>query len=272
MKKIGFVIWNYIKTLYKLIMENLKQSNASRWLIALVIVLFILMFFRGINGIIGEGSDSSGQVYKAIGFGMIMIWVCIFVCYFIWAVYFYNINKGRNYEKRKRIEEAKINRSKGLPYIKEDIDDSQENPYKDETFGFPQGTVRGMIAFTLLYGAIAMLIVSFGVKNDVQSDTIFIDQLDFFKKAFLMMIAFYFGSQSLKYLSTDNSKKNSAETQQTQTDKSEGPAEMPKETEIVVIPSENNVTKPITVDDKEIPPIQAIDPMAPKSKSNEKIK
>jgi preprotein translocase subunit SecG len=272
MKKIGFAIWNYIKTLYKLIMENLKQSNASRWLIALVIVFFVLMFFRGINGIIGDGSESSGQVYKAIGFGMVMLWVCIFVCYFIWAIFFYNINKGRNYEKRKRIEEAKLNRSKGLPYRKEDIDESQENPYKDETFGFPQGTVRGMIAFTLLYGAIAMLIVSFGVQNDPQSNVVFIDQLDFFKKAFLMMIAFYFGSHSLKYLTPDNAKKNSIENQQTQTDKSQAPVEVPKETEIVVIPSENNVAKPITVDDKEIPPIQAIDPMSPKSNSNEKIK
>ena len=262
-KSKGNINWDFIKTQFKLAMEKLKSINAFKWLIAFVIVLFMIMLFMGIENIVAEAPDSTGQVYKAIGFGMIMIWVCIFICYFIWAVFFYNVNKGFNREKRERIDQAKLNRAKGLPYRKEDIEEAQDHPYKDETFGFPRGTVRGMIAFTLLYGALALLIVSFGVKNDTQSNIVFIDQLDFFKKAFLMMIAFYFGSHSLRYLYPDNSKSSTVENQMSQKDNSGRQEEEPQKPDIVVIPSKDDVAKTITVDDKEIPPIQPIDPMQP---------
>ncbi len=127
--------------------------------------------------------------------------MCIFICYFIWAVYFYNLNYGFSQKVWNKIEEAKENRAKGLMYNQADIDQEPKiNPYKNETFGLPAGTVRGMIAFTLLFGSIAMLIVSFGMKNEIQPNGFFIDQFDFFKTAFLMMIAFYFGNHSLKYL------------------------------------------------------------------------
>jgi len=61
-----------------------------------------------------------------------------------------------------------------------------------------------MIAFTLLFGAIAVLIVSIGMRNQWDENTVFWDQYEFFKTAFLMMIAFYFGSRSLQYLQNRN--------------------------------------------------------------------
>jgi hypothetical protein len=224
--------------------------------------------YLGVENILDNRVNSDGQVYKAIGFGMVMIWLCIFICYFIWAIFFYNINKGYSFEKRKRIEEAKLNRTKGLPYRKEDIDDG-ENPYKDETFGFPGGTVRGMIAFTLLYGALALIIVSFGLRIDSEANSLIVEQLDFFKKAFLMMIAFYFGGHSLKYLYPASS--NNMETPKPgKPDSLVNPFRVdqfnePTKPEIVVIPSNDEVADTVTVDDKEIPPIQPFDPMAPKN-------
>lgn len=264
-KNKGIIYWEFFKTQFKLTMENFKSINTVKLLITFVIVMFLFMLFLGIENIIAERPDSTGQVYKAIGFGMIMIWVCIFICYFIWAISFYNINKGHNQERRDRIEKAKLNRTKGLPYRKEDIENSEEFPYKYETFGFPNGTVRGMIAFTLLYGAMALLIVSFGVKNDAQSNAVFIDQHDFFKKAFLMMIAFYFGSHSLRNLYPDNSKNTTSDNKVIQSDNSDRQEEEPQKSDVVFIPSEDDVVQTITVDDKEIPPIQPSDPMQSKN-------
>lgn len=261
-------MWNKIMKQFNLAMENLKKTKASRWLIAMVIVLFIFLLFLGIENIISEKPNSTGQIYNAIGFGMIMIWVCIFICYFIWAVFFYNVNKGMNAEKRKRVEEAKLSKAQGKPYQLEDAEENQENPYRDETFGFPRGTVRGMIAFTLLYGAIALLIVSFGMKGELQNSNLYASEIDFFKKAFLMMIAFYFGSHSLKYIYPTNSENSGSTTNQQVNQNNAGvenqQAAEPQETQIVVLPSKDDAIQKIKVDDLDIPPIQPVDPMAPK--------
>ncbi len=258
----GSTVLNFTKTQFEPTMERLKGSNAIKWLIGIVILLFVFFMYLGIENILDNRINSEGQVYKAIGFGMIMIWLCIFICYFIWAIFFYNINKGFSLEKRKRVAEAKLNRSKGQPYREEDIDDDAENPYKDETFGFPGGTVRGMIAFTLLYGALALVIVSFGLKNNTAADSLIVDQLDFFKKAFLMMIAFYFGSHSLKYLYPENSKDDRTH-KPGKPDNNDHRFNDPDNPEIVVIPSQDEEAEKVIVDDKEIPPIQPFDPMAP---------
>lgn len=240
---------------------RMLDSNGSYWLIGIVILIFIVLTSVGLAKIVNQ-ADTSGHVYKAIGFGMIMIWICIFICYFIWAVYFYNFKYGYSRKVWKKIEEAKANRSKGNFYRQEDIDqEPQNNPYKDETFGLPRGTVRGMIAFTLLFGSIAMLIVSFGMKNEIHANGFFIDQFDFFKKAFLMMIAFYFGTHSLKYLKPSEPTRLGGNNVAPPT-----PQKPDAETEsqkVVIVTPENDSSQ---TQNQEMPPIVAIDPMAPKPK------
>src|SRR5690606_29030490 len=76
----------------------------------------------------------------------------------------------------------------------------KNNPYRSQTFGLPPGTVRGMIAFTLLIGGMSLLIVSFGTEYTGAELALVRQQFEFFETAFLMMIAFYFGDKSLKYL------------------------------------------------------------------------
>jgi hypothetical protein len=57
-----------------------------------------------------------------------------------------------------------------------------------------------MIAFTLLIGGMSLLIVSFGTQYTGVDAALISQQFEFFETAFLMMIAFYFGDKSLKYL------------------------------------------------------------------------
>lgn len=130
-----------------------------------------------------------------------MLWSNVFLGYFIWATYYYNLNYGVSNKVWQKIEEAKSAKASSLPYNADILDDEPLfNPYNDQTFGLPPGTVRGMIAFSLLFGGTALLIVSFGLNSEISPDSIFRDQYEFFKTAFLMMVAFYFGTRSLKYL------------------------------------------------------------------------
>ncbi len=248
------------KSYWQKLKERAFDSNASYWLMGGVIFLFLVLMIVGTLKIMNQGTTSC-QLYKAIGFGMIMIWVCIFICYFIWAVYFYNFNYGFSRKDWKKIDQAKENRSKGNFYSQEDIDEEPKyNPYKDETFGLPGGTVRGMIAFTLLFGSISMLIVSFGMENEVESDSFFIDQFDFFKKAFLMMIAFYFGTHSLKYLKPAEPKQLGHNNSYTETETAAPKSKQASQPFVVIQPDSNKEPD----DTEKMPPITAIDPMAPK--------
>jgi len=171
-------------------------------------VLICLLLTLGVIGVwVILDSNECGEcaAYQAVGLGIVIIWACVFLGYFVWALYFYNINYGFTEGKWKKIELAKNNKFLGQDYSQVDIDDEpMENPYRKETFGLPSGTVRGMIAFSLLFGAIAMLVVSMGMRNELDPASMFWDQYEFFKTAFLMMIAFYFGSRSLQYLHDRN--------------------------------------------------------------------
>ena len=245
-------------------LSKLKKQNASKWLMVLIIFVFLWLIIFGTANILSNNNYEAGNIYKAIGFIIIMLWTCVFVCYFVWAIYFYNLNLGITNSDWRKIYAAKENRTNGQPFNQQDIDEEPKyNPYKDETFGLPGGTVRGMIAFTLLFGAIAMLLASFGMSNEFKNGSFFYDQIEFFKTAFLMMIAFYFGSRTLQYLKSNptvpvqlgSSGKTSIGSVET---KSRTQNE-PLKPEIVVIGEE----KP-SVPNGEIPPIVAIDPMNPK--------
>lgn len=178
--------------------DRLNKNNASKTLIGLVILIFTSFSLVGTIMIL-QGEQNGA--FKAIAFNLLLVWLCIFLCYFIWAVYFYNFNFGISNYEWKQIHEAKRNRDSGKPYSIDTIkDEPKYNPHREETFGLPPGTVRGMIAFTLVFGAIALLIVSFDNTIHLSNDSFFFDQFEFFKTAFLMMIAFYFGTRSLKYL------------------------------------------------------------------------
>jgi len=141
------------------------------------------------------------NLFQAIGLVVSVIWVAVFLRYFMWSVYHYNINYGLTEEDWQKIEEARKLQQSGHPVNEEDQKAPDKNPYRSQTFGLPPGTVRGMIAFTLLLGGLSLLIVSFGNEYYTGDQmTLIRQQFEFFETAFLMMIAFYFGDKSLKYL------------------------------------------------------------------------
>ena len=177
------------------------------------------IFFYGICGIIvaliliGVWGVYAlhNSAFHSIAMAVIILWACVFLGYFMWGVYFYNINLGITEEEWERIEENKRKKSRGEYYSEEEIkEEPRFNPYADQTFGLPPGTVRGMIAFTLLFGSISMLIMSIGSKDCNECQAVIRDQYEFFKTAFLMMIAFYFGTRALEYLQPGKSDRGSA--------------------------------------------------------------
>lgn len=128
-----------------------------------------------------------------IAISIVLIWFTIFLPYLAWAVYFYNINLGRTNEEWEQINRKNQELGPG-----EQI--SPENPYRDETFGLPRGTIRGALAITLMVGALSLMILSIGHPTIIRENEFFHENFEFFKTAFLMMIAFYFGTKSLEYL------------------------------------------------------------------------
>lgn len=142
-----------------------------------------------------------GNLFQAVGLATAVIWIAVFLVYFMWSVYFYNINYGLTDEDWNRIYEEKDRQREGLSAQEGEMDVPRHNPFRSQTFGLPPGTVRGMIAFTLLMGGMSLLITSFGTGYSGVDIALLRQQFEFFETAFLMMIAFYFGDRSLKYLS-----------------------------------------------------------------------
>ncbi|WP_370086229.1 hypothetical protein [Ekhidna sp.] len=202
---LSFALFVAAFALYKSSTENKKKKpdSMSKFFFWGIRVIIFILLGLGAFGVmmVFETNTADSAVFKAVGLGIVTLWACIFLSYFIWAIYYYNVNLGLTDEEWNKIYSAKEDKRQGNFYNEDDIEaEPKYNPYKDETFGMPNGTVRGMIAFSLLFGAIALLVVSFGMTNEIDSSSLFWDQYEFFKTAFLMMIAFYFGSRSLQYL------------------------------------------------------------------------
>lgn len=148
--------------------------------LAYIVVLFI--------------NDPGEEIYNLIALGILLIWFGILIAYYAWAIYFYNINLGLTNEDWAEIRERR-------QYTPEGADEAPtQNPNINETLGLPTGTVRGTLALTLMMGGLAMTIAALGMEYFMKENTFLVDNFDFFKTAFLMMIAFYFGSKSLEMI------------------------------------------------------------------------
>ena len=148
---------------------------------ALLICLFLVHFIQ-----------HSIDLRVVLALALIIIWVGVVILYLSWAIYYYNVNMGLTDDDWKDIVMARFT---GNPMKEPEV-----NPNSDQSMGLPTGTIRAIIALTLLIAALALAIVYFGNDRSVKENEFFVDSLDFFKTAFLMMIAFYFGSKSLEFL------------------------------------------------------------------------
>ncbi len=179
--------------------DSRRLNNLFIFSIGFVEVLFfILTLFALRECIIGNIS-----CLTFIGIAIFLIWVGLLIGYLAWAIYFYNINLGLTMNSWKQIKE-KMEKHEQLIDVGDTTSKApeipDENPYHGESLGLPPGTIRASIALTLMFGAISLFIFSMGSPQVFDTGSFIYDSFEFFKTAFLMMIAFYFGSRSLQYL------------------------------------------------------------------------
>lgn len=178
-----------------LIEKARKNKRRLNWLLLcgvgllelILIVLIIVTTWKAVFN-----ADEVEVLYKAIAINIILLWIGALMGYYTWAIYFYNINLGLTNEDWAEIRQ-KENEGKKVTV-------REKNPHEKDTLGLPDGTIRGTLALSLAVGALALLIASLGMENSMPINQLFVDTFDFFKTAFLMMIAFYFGNKSLQYL------------------------------------------------------------------------
>jgi hypothetical protein len=183
---------------------NLLFVGAILLIELIIIGLLVYLFIGTLHG--------KHNLFTFISLALILIWFGVIIGYLSWAVYFYNINMGLTEQdwndiarKKGVAEENKLlNIEIQMP---DKTDEPNVNPYNEQTFGLPPGTVRGVLALTLLFCAVGMLVFSMGLPTFTSGNQFFLDSLEFFKTAFLMMIAFYFGSRSLEFLKKSSDKK-----------------------------------------------------------------
>jgi hypothetical protein len=171
------------------------QRYFFRITLTIEIILSILLIVLLVYFIMGK---TTLDIYSTIGIGLIIVWIGIMVLYYSWAIYFYNVNLGLTDNDWKKIEDS----GNTDPSVK----NRMANPEKGESLGLPAGTIRGTIALTVLVGGLALFIASLGRNNILKENQVLVDFFDFFKNAFLMMIAFYFGAKSLELMVSPKAK------------------------------------------------------------------
>jgi hypothetical protein len=132
------------------------------------------------------------SVFFAIAAAIVVSWILILAGYYSWAIYFYNINMGwtdQDWKDQEAKRQANPNEV-----------EPESNPNNEETLGLPPGTVRGTIALSVLVGGLAMLIASLAMPGKYSQNEFLVDNFEYIKTAFLMVIAFYFGSKSLEMI------------------------------------------------------------------------
>lgn len=143
------------------------------------------------------------SVFSVIALSLMLLWIGLIIGFLAWATYFYNINLGLTTESWKEIK-RKQQRAEDLRAAGEDPgkvpEIPEDNPYSTQSLGLPPGTIRATLTLTLMIGAISLFIYSMGNSQIDEGDSFIYDNFEFFKTAFLMMIAFYFGSRSLEML------------------------------------------------------------------------
>ena len=193
------------------IARSIKNKKFLNRLLIFLMCLIELIILGVIAHIIVQFIKGPGdELYDLVALGILLIWFGVLVAYYAWAIYFYNINLGLTNEDWAEIRERKRHSPEGAEKI------PAKNPNINETLGLPTGTVRGTLALTLMIGGLAMTISALGMESFMKENTFLVDNFDFFKTAFLMMIAFYFGSKSLEMIGYKSKRVHGAGDNQTE--------------------------------------------------------
>ncbi len=177
------------------ILKSIKDKQfLNKLFVGLMCLLELIILGAIVHIIIQFIKDPDDDLYNLTALGILLLWFGILVAYYAWAVYFYNINLGLTNEDWAEIREIRKHSPEGA------ADAPRENPNINETLGLPTGTVRGSLALSLMVSALAMTIAALGMPSVIKENSFIVDNFDFIKTAFLMMIAFYFGNKSLELI------------------------------------------------------------------------
>jgi hypothetical protein len=184
------------------IQNAVKLKKRLNYVFLILMCLIEVLILTGIIYIVIQLVKGPGEeLYSLMALQILLIWFGVLVAYFAWSVYFFNINLGRTNEDWAEIrakEEFRLNQITETGSSNMPVDCPTENPNSKETMGLPTGTVRGTLAISLLIGGMAMAVAALGMDSQLKDESFLVDNFEFFKTAFLMMIAFYFGSKTLK--------------------------------------------------------------------------
>ncbi len=178
---------------------------------------------------------------------LLLVWVIGMVNHLRKMVVYYNENYGLSEDEWKMVspemyakdekekadllaKKAEMIQAAGenTNHIQHLLNPPTENPHKNDSFGLPPGTIRGVIALTIL-----ILFVGFEILNlfsTINLETRFSELIT----AFQMIIAFYFGSKAIDVLKIRSEKKeNATPATQTNTVSSVNPNPAPAVIEVV---------------------------------------
>lgn len=156
------------------------------YLILIGVLTSIIAFFR-----------NPDQFFFNLSAAIMLSWIITLIIFYIWAIYYFHIHLAvEDGEQENAAQEDDKTVAVGDKLLK--------NPHLGETLGLPKGTIRGTIALSLLIAGLALLIASFEMNQTYNANSLFIDNFEFIKTAFLMVIAFYFGHKSLDAISNRN--------------------------------------------------------------------
>lgn len=166
-------------------------------------------------------------------FWIMFIWLFIMAGLLLYGIYFYNTTAGLG---RKRYNEIilLVNGDDKIP-IAGKVASYPQNPFLADTLGLPPGTVRGALTFTLMLASLlATSVLSYAPPFLSMNDN-----FEYITTAFLMMIAFYFGSKAVDVF------REREKTRQARIMQEKEQIFIPQNTEPVVI-EENEEEKPAT--------------------------
>jgi hypothetical protein len=184
--------------------------------IAIVVLFVVLTGFMLILGLliyrvlnVPDAADMGGiSIPEKLALIVILAWMALLIAYYSWQVYFYNYNYGKSSDFWKKfIQKSRETGHKTEAQLYEELAAPNKNPFYDQTFGLPPGTVRGTLALTVMVGGLCLLILLIGGSDIFATNP---RELNFFEQAFLMVIAFYFGTKGFEIMQQEQTKRMKA--------------------------------------------------------------
>ena len=169
----------------------------QKTLVGILIIGYLLMV--GLLTAVIAFARSPDQFFFNLATAIMLSWIITIIIFYIWAMYYFHIHLAVE-DKARLDDDQKPSEKSGVALG----DKLLNNPHFGETLGLPNGTIRGTIALSLLIAGLSLLIASFEMNNTFNANALFVDNFEFIKTAFLMVIAFYFGSKSLSAITSGN--------------------------------------------------------------------